>query len=142
MLDSAVGKVDGVRASNNTVAVIVLLLLESSATVVISHGVGVLVRRGLGQIVSNIAGLHGGVVGGGGISWGVDSVVGNGVNSVVGNWMDSMVGNGVDSMVGNGVDSVVGNGVDGVVGDWVDGVVTNNSVVTNDMIGTMQPVGC
>ena len=56
---------------------------------------------------------------------------------------DSRHHGGVHSgVVSHGVDSVVGNGVDGVVGDWVDGVVTNNSVVTNDMIGTMQPVGC
>jgi len=57
--------------------------------------------------------------------WGVDGVVGNGVNGVV----------------GNGVDGVVGNGVDGVMSNWVDGVVSKNSVVTNDMIGSMQPVG-
>merc|ERR1712223_479316 len=72
MLDSAVGKVDGVRSSNNTVTVIVLLLLESGTTVVISHGVGILVGRGLGQIVSNVAGLHGGMISGGVMdNWGM-----------------------------------------------------------------------
>ena len=110
MLDAAVGKVDGVRSSNNTVTVVVLLLLESSAAVVISHGVGVLVGGGLGQVVSDVAGLHGGVVGsgsgvgsgGGGISWGsMDSVVGNWVNSVVSDGVDGVMGNGVDSMVGD-----------------------------------------
>ena len=112
VLDSAVGKVDGVRASNNTVAVIVLLLLESGTAVVISHGVGVLVGRGLGQVVSDIAGLHGGVVGGGcggvvgsrgrGVSWGVDSVVGDGVDSVV---------RGVEGMGGVHDTSVADDGV-------------------------------
>ena len=41
-LDSAVGKVDRVGSSNNTISVILLLLVEGSTTVVISHGVGVL----------------------------------------------------------------------------------------------------
>ena len=144
----AVGKVDGVRASNNTVTVIVLLLLESSAAVVISHSVGVLVGRGLGQIVSNISGLHGGVVSGGVVDNGGRSVVrgsvvdnrggmSNWVNGVMGNWVDSMVGDGVDGMVGNGVDGMVGDGVDGMVSNWV----TNNSMMTNNMVGSVQPVG-
>ena len=41
-LDSAVGKVDRVGSSNNTISVILLLLVEGGTTVVISHGVGVL----------------------------------------------------------------------------------------------------
>ena len=41
-LDSAVGKVDRVGSSNNTISVILLLLVEGGTTVVISNGVGVL----------------------------------------------------------------------------------------------------
>jgi len=152
MLDSAVGKVDGVRSSNNTVAVIVLLLLESGTAVVISHGVGVLVGRGLGQVVSDIAGLHGGVVSRGVVDNGGGGIGGGGVNhrGVVDNWgvvgssvVDGVVGNGVDGVVGDGVDSVVGNGVNGVMGDGVDGVVGDgvDGVVGNNSIGSMQPVG-
>merc|ERR1719208_746760 len=41
VLDSAVGKVDGVFTIDNTGSVIVLSLLESSTRVVISNSVGV-----------------------------------------------------------------------------------------------------
>merc|ERR1719412_2727752 len=145
MLDTAVGKVDGVRASNNTVTVIVLLLLESGSTVVISHSVGVLVRRGLGQIVSNVAGLHGGMVRGGGvmdnggvmddrcvvrsrgwgISWGgvVDTVMSNQRSGVMDTVMSNQRGGMVDTMVGNKRSGMV------------------NSMMTNNMVSSMQPVG-
>jgi len=41
MLDSAIGKIDGVGSINNTSSIIVLSLLESSTRVVISNSVGV-----------------------------------------------------------------------------------------------------
>ena len=41
-LDSAVGKVDRVGSSDNTISVILFLLVEGGTTVVVSNGVGVL----------------------------------------------------------------------------------------------------
>jgi len=156
VLDSAVRKVDRVGSSNNTVTVIVLLLLESSSAVIISNSVGVLVRRGLGQIVSNVSGLHGGVVsrgggvvGGGGVdhgsggvvgwgsvdNWGVvDSVVSHGVNSVMNRGDDSMVSHGVDCVMDWSVDSVVKRGV-------VDGVMSNNSISSVKSVGGISNDG-
>jgi len=152
VLDPAVGKVDRVGPSNNTVSVIVLLLVEGSAAVVISHGVGVLVGGGLAQVVSNISGLHrgvvsrgsvvsgGGVVGGGGVHGVVDRGVDSvdwGVDSVSENWgVDSVMDWGVDGVVDGGVHSVAENwGVDSVVDGGVDGVVTNNSISSVQSVG-------
>merc|ERR1711963_1379785 len=89
VLDSAVGKVDGVFTIVNTGSVIVLSLLESSTRVVIS----------------NSASLHWGMVsrGGMGNNWGMVSW-----SSMSNNWgsMDSMVNWGMDSMVNWGMDSM------------------------------------
>jgi len=164
MLDSAVGKVDGVRSSNNTVAVIVLLLLESGTAVVISHGVGVLVGRGLAQVISNISGLHWGVVGGGSVvgGGGVHGMVDGGVHGMSNNWsvvdsvvdwgmdgmmdwgMDGMMDGGMDSVVDWGMDSVVDWGMDGVSENWgMDGVVDGgvDGMVTNNSISSVKSVG-
>ena len=105
VLDPAVGKVDGVGALHNTGAVVVLSLLEGSAGVVVSDSVGVGVGGHLGEVVSDVSGLHGGVVGRGGVG-----NHGGGVHGVVDGGVDS-VGNhgGVDSVVGEG------GGVHGVV---------------------------
>jgi len=143
-LDSAVGKVDRVGSSNNTISVILLLLVEGSTTVVISHGVGVLVGRGLSEVISNISGLHRGVVGGGVVNWGsvswgsMDSVVDGGVDSVVDGGVDS-VGNWVgNSVVDGGNNAVAENGgsvVNSVV-DWgVHCVVSNNSISSVKSVG-------
>merc|ERR1719327_2160628 len=84
VLDSAVGKVDGVFTIDNTGSVIVLSLLESSTRVVIS----------------NSAGLHWGMVsrGGMGNNWGMVSW-----SSMSNNWgsMDSM-----DSVGDNSISTV------------------------------------
>merc|ERR1711910_307300 len=69
-LDSAVGKVDGVRSSHGTGAIVGLGLLEVGLGVVIGHGVGVGVGGGLSE-VGGSNGVHhrgGSVLGGGGRS--------------------------------------------------------------------------
>jgi hypothetical protein len=148
VLDPAVGKVDRVGASNDAVSVIVLLLLEGGTAVVISHGVGVLVGRGLAQVISNISGLHWGVVGGGGVHGMVDG----GVHGMSNNWsvVDSMVDWGMDGMMDGGMDSVVDWGMDGVSENWgmdcvvdggVDGMVTNNSISSVKSVGGISDDG-
>merc|ERR1719281_916610 len=90
VLDSAVGKVDGVFTIDNTGSVIVLSLLESSTRVVISNSIGVRVWGNLSKVISNISSLHWGMVSRGmdgmGNNWGsVDGVVDwgmDGMNSV------------------------------------------------------------
>jgi hypothetical protein len=137
MLDTAVGKVDGVRASNNTVTVIVLLLLESGSTVVISHSVGVLVGAGLGQIVSNVAGLHGGMISGSVMdNWGVMDdrcvVRSRGWGISWGGVVDTVMSNQRSGVM----DTVMSNKRSGMVDTMVrDGMMTNN------MVSSMQPVG-
>ena len=66
-LGPAIGKSDSVGSSDNTVSVVVLLLVEGSLAVVISHGVGEGVGAGLSKVVSDVSGLHWGVVGGGSV---------------------------------------------------------------------------
>ena len=55
-LDPAVGKVDGVRSSHSTGAVVGLGLLEVGLGVVVGHGVGVGVGGGLSEVGGSIAG--------------------------------------------------------------------------------------
>merc|ERR1719281_644717 len=75
VLDSAVGKVDGVFTIDNTGSVIVLSLLESSTRVVISNSIGVRVWGNLSKVISNISSLHWGMVSRGSMSnnWGMVS---------------------------------------------------------------------
>merc|ERR1719336_2366104 len=87
-LGSAIGKSNGVGSSNNTVAVIVLLLVEGSLGVVVSHGVGELVGRDLSKVISDVSGLHGGVVSGGVMDNGGRGIGRGGVNH--GGGMDGM----------------------------------------------------
>ena len=129
-LDPAVGKGDGVGATDNTVGIAGLSGVEVGLGVVIGNTVGVSVRlRGL---LDNNSGC---VVGGGGVDNGgsvhnggsVDSVHQRG--SVVGN---SVVGNGV----GNGVSSVdKGSGVDN--GSHMGG----NTVADNGSVSNMGDMG-
>ena len=65
-LDPAVGKVDGVRSSHGTSAIVGLGLLEVGLGVVVGHGVGVGVGGGLGEVGGGNGVHHGGVLGGGG----------------------------------------------------------------------------
>jgi hypothetical protein len=133
-LDPAVGKVDRVGAGNNTVTIVVLLLVEGSLGVVISHGVGEGVGAGLGEVVSNVSSLHGGVVGwgsvgnnGGVVSWGG---MGNNGGVVSGGGMGNNGG-----VVGGGVSNDWGSVVGG--GGVVDGVDT----VRNNSISSVKSVG-
>ena len=87
-LDPAVGKVDGVRSSHGTSAIVGLGLLEVGLGVAVGHGVGVGVGGGLGE-----------VGGGNGVGHGVDSVGHNGGS------VHHRVGNGVGNGVGNTVGS-------------------------------------
>merc|ERR1719347_1397084 len=65
-LDPAVGKVDGVRSSHGTGAIVGLGLLEVGLGVVIGHGVGVGVGGGLSEVGGSNGVHHRGVLGGGG----------------------------------------------------------------------------
>merc|ERR1719411_796057 len=143
-LDTAVGKVDRVRSSNNTGTVIVLLL-ESSLGVVISHGVGELVGGDLRKIISNISGLHGGVVGGGSVDHGGGGVVGGGSVdygsggvgwSSVDNW--GVVGSGVMDSVDTVVDTVGNNAVSSV--QSVGGISNDGSVSSEGLALCGGPV--
>merc|ERR1719336_315386 len=122
-LGSAIGKSNGVGSSNNTVAVIVLLLVEGSLGVVVSHGVGELVGRDLSKVISDVSGLHGGVVSGGVMDNGSGGIGGGGVNHG-----GSVVGGGMDSMDHRG----------GVVRG---GVVDSVDSVGNNLVSTVQSVG-
>ena len=64
-LDPAVGKVDGVRSSHGTSAIVGLGLLEVGLGVVISHSIGVGVGGGLSKIGGSNGVHHRGVLGGG-----------------------------------------------------------------------------
>merc|ERR1719347_1101255 len=66
-LNPAVGKVDRVRSTHNTSSIIRLGLLEVGVGVVVSYGVAVGVRRGLGQVRGSVDSMNyrGGVLGGG-----------------------------------------------------------------------------
>merc|ERR1719309_218425 len=63
-LSPAIRKVDRVRSTHNTSSIVRLRLLEVSVGVVVSYGVGVGVRGGLGQVRGSVN--HGGGVLGGG----------------------------------------------------------------------------
>ena len=65
-LDPAVGKVDGVRSSHSTGAIVGLGLLEVGLGVVVGHGVGVGVGGGLSKVGGSNGVHHRGVLGGGG----------------------------------------------------------------------------
>jgi len=54
-LDPAVGKVDGVRSSHSTGAIVGLGLLEVGLGVVVGHGVGVGVGGGLSEVGGSVA---------------------------------------------------------------------------------------
>jgi len=144
-LDSAVGKVDRVGSSDNTISVILFLLVEGGTTVVVSNGVGVLVGGGLSEVIGDVSGLdrgvvgrgsvddggdHGSVVSGGSVDDGGGMVRGGVVNSVV-DWGDNTVtenwGCVVDSVVDWGMDSVVSdNSISSVKS--VGGISNNSSV--------------
>merc|ERR550517_173211 len=129
-LDSAVGKIDRVGSSDNTISVILFLLVEGGTTVVASNGVGVLVGGGLSEVIGDVSGLDRGVVGGGSVDDGGGMVRGGVVNSVV-DWGDNTVtenwGCVVDSVVDWGMDSVVSdNSISSVKS--VGGISNNSSV--------------
>jgi len=149
VLDSAVGKVDGVFTIDNTGSVIVLSLLESSTRVVISNSVGVGVWGNLSKVISNISGLHWGMVswGWGMVSWSsmdsmsnnwgsMDSVVNWGMDSVSNNWgsMDSMVNWGMDSMVNWGMDSMDSMGDNSISTVKSVGSISNNSSMGSESL--------
>jgi len=128
VLDSAIGKSDGVGSLDVGGTIGGLLTVEVGLGVIVSHGVG----EGVG---GDLVGVLLSVVSRGGlVSWGSVHGVGNNGGSVHGvvngsvhsvNWgMDSVVDWGVDSVVNWGVDSVVNWGVDSMV-DW--GVVDSMS---------------
>ena len=66
-LSPAVRKVDRVRSTHNTSSIVRLRLLEVGVGVVVSYGVGVGVRGGLGQVRGSVDSVNhgGGVLGGG-----------------------------------------------------------------------------
>jgi len=133
VLDSAVGKSNGVRSGNVAGTIGLLLALEVGLAVVVSNGVGEGVGRdligvllglvGWSGLVSWSRGIGGGSVDSVGNDWGSVDSVSHGVDGMVGNWVDGMVGNGVNSVVGNAVDGVV----DGGMVDGGNGVMRDHS---------------
>jgi len=127
VLDSAIGKSNGVRSGDIAGTIGLLLALEVGLGVVISHGVSEGVGGNLiGVFLSLVRGRSiswGGLVRGWGrsISWGsMDGMMSNWMNCVVGNWVDCVVGDWVDSMMGNRVDRMMGNWVDSMMSNRVD----------------------
>jgi len=116
VLDSAIGKSNGVRSGNIAGTIGLLLALEVGLGVVISNGI----CEGVGR---NLIGVFLGFVGWGGlVSWS------NNWGSVVSwghNWgsMDSMMGNWVDGMVSHWVDGMMSDGMDGMMSDGMDGMM-------------------
>jgi len=119
VLDSAIGKSDGVRSLDIAGTIGDLLTVEVGLGVVVSDGVGEGVGGNLIGVLLGLVGRSWLVGGSWGISGGsVDGVSDNG--GMVNHWgVDGVVGNGVNGVVGNGV----GDGVDGVVSHWMDGMV-------------------
>ena len=99
-LDPAVGKVDGVRSSHGTSAIVGLSLLEVGLGEVISNGIAVGVGGGLGKVGSS-NGVH---------NW-VSNSMGNGV----GDRMDEG-GSGVEQLGGRGGGGDKGKGDEGLGG--------------------------
>merc|ERR1719198_624128 len=97
-LDPAVGKVDGVRSSHGTSAIIGLSLLEVGLGEVISNGIAVGVGGGLGEVGSS-----------------------NCVHNRVGNSMGNGVGDGVHEG-GSGVEQLGGGGGGGHKGKGDEGL--------------------
>merc|ERR1719499_2126309 len=134
VLDSTVGKVDRVFTIDNTGSIIVLSLLESSTRVVISNSVGVRVWGNLSKVISNISGLHWGMVCRGGMSnnWGMISW-----RSMSNNWgsMDGTVSNNWGSMGNNwGMDSVNSMGDNSISTVKSVGGISNNSSVGSESL--------
>ena len=103
-LDPAVGKVDGVRSSHGTSAIVGLSLLEVGLGEVISNGIAVGVGGGLGEVGSS-----------------------NGVH----NWVSNSMGNGVGDRVdkgGSGVEQLGGRGGRGDKGKGDEGLGGSLSV--------------
>ena len=121
VLDSAIGKSDGVSTLDVAGTIGSLLSVEVGLGVVISDGVG----EGVG---GDLIGVGLGLVGG---SWGVGGGSNNhGLVDGVGNDGSVVDHGGVDGVGNHGgvVDGVVSHGVDGVVGHGVDGVVDGGVV--------------
>ena len=112
VLDPAVGKGNRVGSGNVGGAIGGLLGLEVGLGVVIGDSIGEGVGALLGEVISNISSLDGGVISGGGVDNG-GSVGGGGVDGVVHGSVDGVSDDrgSVDSVVDRGVDK---RGVDGV----------------------------
>jgi len=151
VLDSAIGKSDGVGSLDVGGTIGGLLTVEVGLGVIVSHGVG----EGVG---GDLVGVLLSVVSRGWlVSWGsVHSVGNNGgsVNSVVDgsvhgvNWgMDSVVDWGMDSVVKGSVDSVVDSmshggdrvqGDDGGLADWDWPVGSNGGLDLSQTLGVVS----
>ena len=99
-LDPAVGKVDGVRSSHGTSAIVGLSLLEVGLGEVISNGIAVGVGGGLGKV---------------GSSHSVHNWVGNSMGNGVGDRVDKG-GSGVEQLGGRGGGGDKGKGDEGLRG--------------------------
>ena len=139
VLDSAIGKSDGVGSLDVGGTIGGLLTVEVGLGVIVSHGVGEgvggdlvgvllsvvsrgwLVSWGSVHSVGNNGGSVHGVVNGSvdSVNWGMNSVMDRGMNSVMDWGVDSVVNWGVDSVVdsmSHGGDRVQGD--DGGLADW------------------------
>jgi len=126
VLDSAIGKSNGVRSGNIAGTIGLLLALEVGLGVVISNGICEGVGRNLIGVFLGFVGWGGLVSRGWGISWGsnnwssMDSMMGNWVNSMVSHWVDGMVSDGMDGMMSDGMDGMMSNGMDGMMDGMMD----------------------
>jgi len=127
MLDPAVRKGDRVRSGNVGGAVRGLLGLEVGLGVVISHGVGEGVGALLSKVISNVSGLDGGVVSGGGVDGVSDD--GSGVDGMSNGGVDK---GGVDGVGDGGVDGMSDGGVDKGSVDGVSDVLRRDRVEGDD----------
>ena len=119
VLDSAIGKSNGVSTLDIAGTIGSLLSVEVSLGVVVGNGVG----EGVG---GDLIGVSLSLVGRGwGVGWGSNN---HGLVHGVSHNGGVVDDGGNDGMVGHWVDGVVGNWVDGVVGHWVDGVVDGGVV--------------
>ena len=132
VLDSAIGKSDGVSTLDVAGTIGSLLSVEVSLGVVVGDGVG----EGVGRALIGVGlGLVGGSwgVGGGSNNHGLVDGVSNDGSVVDHGGVDGVGNHGgvVDGVVSHGVDGVVGHGMDGVVDGGVVEHVLHSSIRTS-----------
>jgi len=125
VLDSAIGKSNGVRSGDIAGTIGLLLALEVGLGVVISHSVGEGVGGDLIGVLLGLVSGSGLVSRGRGISWGSLHNHGGMVGSR--GMMDSMMSDWVNGMMSDWVNGVMSHWVNSVMGDRGNSVVRDHS---------------